>query len=136
MATADLNSNITISTFISNALGPFNFQRFSNRVPDHFDNGFAIGHATSEHQSDVKNTGDFNVAGDFIGLAVTKLNLNVMADDPWGLGVAWGWAETGYNIDLANAGLVQLTINPNIHVKANTTDWGEFAWANFRYKVT
>lgn len=135
-ARADLNSTITITTFFDGTLGPTGYTPFSNRSPAHYDNGFAIGNATSTHTSSVTNVHTHFPNGDLSSTIQTQLDLNVTADHPFGYAVAYGWAETGYRVNLASAGDVIVDIIPHIKVDAITGGLWEYAAANFHYNVT
>jgi hypothetical protein len=132
MASGDIRSSIRIISFFDQQLGANNYRVFQD---SHYDSGFAIGNAIAHHDSTTSN-GHEDLPGGLTSDIQTKLFLHVAADHPFGYATASGWAETGYKINLANAGQVRLDITPDILVDVSTQDLGEYAWANFLYEVT
>lgn len=128
MASANLSSTISITSTFDDQLGAHNYRSYRD---SHFDTGYAEGNAMSTHNSQTTN----NYANGVSNIE-TLLDLHVAASGPYGYATARGWAETGYKIDLTNAGHVKLQITPTINVNANTQRSGEYAWANFFYEVT
>jgi hypothetical protein len=134
-AFVNLDSSITVNAFFNAALGPSGYEAFSNYDPPSFSQTIGFGDVALSSSNSTVDQGQYDSDGNFLTVSETNLDFDLLWTGPeWGFGLGFGYAETGFTINLANSGPVTITIDPDINVQVGS-DQFSFAFAGIQYDV-
>jgi hypothetical protein len=134
-AIVDLDSRITVNAFFNAALGPSGYEAFSDFDPPSFSQTIGFGDVILSSSNSTVDQGQYDSDGNFLTVSETNLDFDLLWTGPeWGMGFGFGYAETGFTINLANPGPVAFTIDPDINVQVGS-DQFSFAFAGLEYDV-